>query len=141
MQILAALEGRRQFRIYFLPFSARTSTYRCRSNEAIEARQVRSKCNQILIGKGIIQAGAKKGQEYAKQGRCYYCIKRKIKEDKEGSIRSRRTAYTCSCHPAIYCCKAGLGTCWLEHLADLGDDCIESDPEGENIDGGVNFEI
>jgi hypothetical protein len=75
------------------------------SNEAIEARQVRSKCNQLLIGKGIVKEGAKKGQEYAKQGRCYYCIKRKT------TASSRRTAYTCSCHPTIYCCKAGLGTC------------------------------
>jgi hypothetical protein len=75
------------------------------SNEAIEARQVRSKCNQILIGKGIVKEGAKRGQEYAKQGRCFYGIKRKTKEDKVGSIRTRRTAYICSCHPAIYCCK------------------------------------
>lgn len=113
------------------------------SNEAIEARQVRTKCHQVLIGKGIVKEGVKKGQEYAKQGRCHYCIKRKTKEDKEGSIRSRRTAYTCSCHPAIYCCKAGLGTCWLEHLADCGDDFIDSDHEGENIDGddGVDYEL
>ncbi len=97
---------------------------------------MRSKCNQVLIGKGIVKDGVKKGQEYAKQGRCFYCIKRKTKEDKEGSIRSRRTVYTCSCHPAIYCCKAGLGTCWLEHLADCGDDFIDSDHEGANIDGG-----
>jgi hypothetical protein len=68
-------------------------------------------------------------------------IKRKKKEDKEGSIRSRITAYTCSCHPTIYCCKAGLGTCWLEHLADCGDEFIDSDQEGENIDGGVDFEL
>jgi hypothetical protein len=61
--------------------------------EAIEARQVRSKCSQNLIGKGTVKEGAKKGQEYAKQGRCHYCIKRKTKEDKEGSNRSRRTAY------------------------------------------------
>ncbi len=46
------------------------------------------------------------GQEYAKQGRCHYCIKRKTKEDKEGSIRSRRTAYTCSEHPDTYFCKS-----------------------------------
>ena len=48
------------------------------ANEAIEARQVRSKCNQILIGKG----------------------------------------------------------CWLEHLADCGDDFVNSDHSGEDIDGG-----
>ncbi len=45
--------------------------------EAIEARQVRSKCSQILTGKGIVKEGAKKGQDYAKQGRCHCCIKRK----------------------------------------------------------------
>ena len=104
--------------------------------EAVSARQVRSKCSQTLIGKGIVQEGAKKGMEYAKQGRCHYCIKRKVKEDKEGSTRSRRTAYTCCHHPAIYVCKAGLGECWLEHLADCGDDFINSDHSGEDIDGG-----
>ena len=104
--------------------------------EAVSARQVRSKCSQTLIGKGIVQEGAKKGMEYAKQGRCHYCIKRKVKEDKEGSTRSRRTAYTCCHHPAIYVCKAGLGECWLEHLADCGDDFVNSDHSGEDIDGG-----
>ncbi len=69
------------------------------SNEDLAARQVRSKCFQMLIGKLIVKEGPKKGQEYAKQGRCHYCIKSKKKEDKAGSIRSRRTAYTCSCHP------------------------------------------
>ncbi len=102
---------------------------------------MRSKCAQILIGKDIVQAGAKQGQEYAKQGRCYYCIKRKTKEDKEESIYSRRTAYTCSCHPTIYCCKAGLGTCWIEHLVDCGDEFIDSDHEGKNIDGSLDFNI
>ena len=105
------------------------------ANEAVAARQVRSKCCQTLIGKGIVQDGAKKGQEYAKQGRCHYCIKRKEKEQKEGSTRSRRTAYTCSHHPSIYVCKAGLGECWMEHLADCGDDFVNSDQSGEDIDG------
>jgi hypothetical protein len=105
------------------------------ANEAVAARQVRSKCCQTLIGKGIVQDGAKKGQEYAKQGRCHYCIKRKEKEQKEGSTRSRRTAYTCSHHPSIYVCKVGLGECWMEHLADCGDDFVNSDQSGEDIDG------
>ena len=104
--------------------------------ETISARQVRSKCSQTLIGKGIVQEGARKGQDYAKQGRCHYCIKRKTREDKEGSTRSRRTAYTCSHHPAIYVCKEGLGQCWLEHLADCGDDFVASDDSGSDIDGG-----
>jgi hypothetical protein len=111
------------------------------SNEDLAARQVRSKCSQILIGRLVVKEGPKKGQEYAKQGRCHYCIKSKKKEDKAGSIRSRRTAYTCSCHPKIYVCKAGLGDCWLEHLADCGDEFITSDHSGEDIDGGVDFEI
>ena len=67
---------------------------------------------------------------------CHYCIKRKVKEDKEGSTRSRRTAYTCSHHPTIYVCKEGLGQCWLEHLADCGDDFVGSDNSGSDIDGG-----
>ena len=104
--------------------------------ETISARQVRSKCSQTLIGKGIVQEGARKGQDYAKQGRCHYCIKRKTREDKEGSTRSRRTAYTCSHHPTIYVCKEGLGQCWLEHLADCGDDFVASDNSGSDIDGG-----
>jgi hypothetical protein len=36
------------------------------SNEALAARQERSKCSQTLIGKGTVQSGAKQGQEYAK---------------------------------------------------------------------------
>jgi hypothetical protein len=39
--------------------------------------------------------------------------------------------------------NAGLGTCWLEHLADCCNDFIDSDHEGENIDGaeGVDYEL
>ena len=113
------------------------------AHEAIEARQVRTKCNQVLIGKGTVQAGAKAGQEYAKQGRCHYCIKRKTKEDKEGSIRSRRTAYTCSEHPNTYVCKSGINSCWQEHLADCGDDGVTSDRSEDDLDGvdGQDFEI
>ncbi len=33
------------------------------------------------------------------------------------------------------------GDCWLEHLADCGDEFITSDHSGEDIDGGVDFEI
>ena len=43
--------------------------------------------------------------------------------------------------PKIYVCKAGLGDCWLEHLAACGDEFIISDHSGEDIDGGVDFEI
>ena len=115
------------------------------AHEAIEARQVRTKCNQVLIGKGTVKAGAKMGLEYAKQGRCHYCIKRKTKEDKEGSIRSRRTAYTCSEHPNTYVCKSGLHSCWQEHLADCGDEYVNSDNSEDDLDGvdavGQDFEI
>jgi hypothetical protein len=104
--------------------------------ETIEARRVRSKCSLMLIGKGTVKEGARKGESYAYQGRCHYCIKRKTKEDKEGSTRSRRTAYTCSHHPTIYVCKEGVGQCWLEHLAACGDDCVDSNHSGEDVDGG-----
>ncbi len=63
------------------------------SNEDLAARQVRSKCSQMLIGKLVVREGPKKGQEYAKQGRCHYCTKSKKNENKAESIRSRRTAY------------------------------------------------
>ena len=102
---------------------------------------LRSKCAQMLLGKGTVQSGARQGESFAKQGRCHYCIKGKKKEDKEGSRRSRRTAYTCSCHPKIYCCKAGLGDCWLDHLADCGDEFITSDHSGIYIDGGGDASI
>ncbi len=111
------------------------------TNEALAACQVRLKRSQTLIGKGTVQSGAKQGQEYRKQGRFHYCIKGKKKEDKEESVRFRRTAYTCSCHSNIYVCKAGLGDCWLEHLADRGDEFITSDRSGEDIDGGGDAAI
>ncbi len=41
--------------------------------------------------------------------------------------------YTCSCHPKIYVCKAGLGDCWLEHLADCGDEFITSDKAAKTL--------
>ncbi len=46
-----------------------------------------AKCSQILIRKLVVKDGPNKGQEYAKQGRCHYCIKSKKKEDKVRSIR------------------------------------------------------
>ena len=113
------------------------------SNEAISARQLRTKCQQVLIGKRTVKVGAKIGHEYAIQGRCHYCIKRKTKEDKDGSTRSRRTAYTCSEHPKRYICKASTHECWLEHLAGC-DDHNASDCTDEDIDGpeqGQDFEI
>ncbi len=61
---------------------------------------------------------------------------RREKTRNEGSSRSRRTAYTCTHHPTIYVCKEGLGQCWLEHLADCGDEFVVSDHSDEDIDGG-----
>jgi hypothetical protein len=100
-------------------------------------------CVQILIGKSVVQSGEKKGQYYAKQGRCAYCVSNNRKETKgDGTISSRspRTAYTCIAHPNEYICKAGKGNgcCWQEHLAavaenDSGDDDADDD-EGASCD-------
>ena len=35
------------------------------ANEAISARQLRTKCQQVLIGKRTVKVGAKIGQDYA----------------------------------------------------------------------------
>ena len=79
-------------------------------------------CVQILIGKAVVQSGPKKGQYYAKQGRCSYCVannRKEVKGNGTESKRSPRTAYTCIAHPNEYICKAGKGNgcCWQEHLA------------------------
>lgn len=84
-------------------------------------------CVQVLIGKTPIKAGTNKGQLYAKQNRCSYCVanhRKEVKPNGTPSSRSPRTAYTCIAHPTVWICKAGRshGCCWEEHLAAVAED-------------------
>lgn len=96
-------------------------------------------CVQILIGKAVVQSGPKKGQYYAKQGRCSYCVannRKEVKGNGSESKRSPRTAYTCIAHPNEYICKAGKGNgcCWQEHLAAVAE-TDSNDGSGEEENG------
>jgi hypothetical protein len=94
-------------------------------------------CHQVLIGKAQIRTGEKKGQFYAKQMRCTYCMANKrleVKGDGTPSTRAPRTAYTCICHPQEFICKAGRneGCCWQEHLAAVAEDSADDEGDGDD---------
>lgn len=101
-----------------------------------------TKCRQVLIGKKEVQSGISKGRKIAIQARCKYCIRAKRKEirssessSEDSARRSRRTAYSCICHPKDYVCKEGLGTCWTEHLQEYD---REGDSDQSDTDDSLN---